>query len=145
MGLNIAAASGILANIQAESGFNPNLYGDSGSSYGICQWHNDRFTALKNYTDKWDTLQGQLEYLHYELRTNYPNLWNSLKSASNNANGAYQTAYDWCIIFENALICIIWRFPEAILPKILIGQNMQEQSFQAMILSQFPEHPHRIR
>mgnify|MGYP002241708625 CR=1 FL=1 len=58
MGLNIAAASGILANIQAESGFNPNLYGDSGSSYGICQWHNDRFTALKNYTDKWDTLQG---------------------------------------------------------------------------------------
>lgn len=100
MGLNIAAASGILANIQAESGFNPNLYGDSGSSYGICQWHNDRFTALKNYTDKWDTLQGQLEYLHYELRTNYPNLWNSLKSAGNDANGAYQTAYNWCILFE---------------------------------------------
>lgn len=100
MGLNIAAACGILANIQAESSFNPNLYGDSGSSYGICQWHNDRLTALKNYTEEWDTLQGQLEYLHYELRTNYPSLWSSLKSAGNDANGAYQTAYDWCIIFE---------------------------------------------
>lgn len=100
MGLNIAAACGILANIQAESGFNPNLYGDSGSSYGICQWHNDRFTALKNYTAEWNTLQGQLEYLHYELKTTYPSLWNNLKSASNDANGAYQTAYDWCIIFE---------------------------------------------
>ena len=47
---------------------NPNIYGDSGSSYGICQWHNERFTALKNYTEEWDTLQGQLEYLHYELK-----------------------------------------------------------------------------
>ena len=100
MGLNIAAACGVLANIQAESSFNPNIYGDSGSSYGICQWHNERFTALKNYTEEWDTLQGQLEYLHYELKTSYPSLWSSLKSASNDTDGAYKTAYDWCTIFE---------------------------------------------
>ena len=49
------------------------------------------------------------------------------------------------LFLKNLLICIIWRFPEVILPKILIGQNMQEQSFQAMILSQFPEQPHQIR
>ena len=32
MGLNSAAACGVLANIEKESNFNPNLYGDNGSS-----------------------------------------------------------------------------------------------------------------
>lgn len=104
MGLNIAAACGILANIQAESSFNPNLYGDNGTSYGICQWHDGsdikRFTALKNYTTEWDTLNGQLEYLHYELSTDYPGLLSRLKATTNDANGAYQAAYDWCVTFE---------------------------------------------
>lgn len=104
MGLSISGACGVLANIQAESGFNPNLYGDSGSSYGICQWRDGsdvkRFTALKNYSADWDTLEGQLDYLHYELKTDYPSLLKKLKSADNNADGAYQAAYDWCYDFE---------------------------------------------
>lgn len=37
MGLNVAAACGILANIYKESSFNPNALGDNGTSYGICQ------------------------------------------------------------------------------------------------------------
>ena len=42
MGLNTAAASGLLANFEQESSFNPTLSGDSGSSYGLCQWNKER-------------------------------------------------------------------------------------------------------
>ena len=104
MGFNTAAASGILANIYCESSFNPNVYSSDGSSYGICQWRDGsdvkRFTALKNYTKNWQTLEGQLAYLNYELTTDYPNLLSRLKSVNNNAEGAYQAAYDWCMNFE---------------------------------------------
>ena len=48
MNLNCAGACGILANIKYESGFNPKAKGDGGTSYGICQWHNNRYTNLKN-------------------------------------------------------------------------------------------------
>ena len=47
LGFNTAAACGVLANIEAESGFNPNIYGDGGTSYGICQWHAERMTNLQ--------------------------------------------------------------------------------------------------
>ena len=38
MGMNDAAACGVVANIERESSFRPDLYGDNGTSYGICQW-----------------------------------------------------------------------------------------------------------
>ena len=41
-----------------------------------------------------------MEYLHYELTTDYPGLMNRLRSVNNNAEGAYQAAYDWCYNFE---------------------------------------------
>ena len=62
-GFNTAAAVGILANIEMESNFNPNAKGDyvngSATSYGICQWHNDRWSNLKSYRpNDWQTLLG---------------------------------------------------------------------------------------
>ena len=67
MNYSSAAACGVLANIKAESDFNPHCYGDNGTSYGICQWHNSRFTALKNWCSQngydYTTLNGQLSYL----------------------------------------------------------------------------------
>lgn len=39
LGLNSAAACGVLANIEAESNFILTSYGDGGTSYGLCQWH----------------------------------------------------------------------------------------------------------
>ncbi len=72
LGLNTAAACGILANIYCESGFRTNAIGDGGSSVGICQWHNGRWTNLKNYApDDWQTLEGQLRFMKKELRTGY--------------------------------------------------------------------------
>lgn len=107
MGLNSAAACGVLANIEKESNFNPNLYGDNGSSYGICQWHNGRFDNLKSFCAKngysWKTLEGQLYFLKYELEkqestTGY--ILDKIKVVPNSAQGAYQAAYDWCYYFE---------------------------------------------
>jgi hypothetical protein len=106
MGLNSAAACGILANIECESDFNPNLYGDNGTSYGICQWHSGRFTALQNYCANngyaWDSIYGQLQYLKYELlycKGDTGSVINYLQ-VENTADGAYQAGYNWCYYFE---------------------------------------------
>ena len=100
MGFNTAAACGILSNIEAESAFYPTLYGDGGTSYGLCQWHNDRFTALKNYTSNYQTVEGQMSYLYHELQTSYSGVLNYLRNVSNNASGAYDAGYYWCYYFE---------------------------------------------
>ena len=104
MGLGAGASSGILANIAAESSFNPYAYGDGGTSYGICQWHASRFNSLINYCNNngydWQGLEGQLHYLDYELRNNYSWLLGNLYSIENSGDGAYLAAYMWCVNFE---------------------------------------------
>ncbi len=111
MGLNTAAACGVLANLYKESAFNPNAMGDYGTSYGICQWHNSRWTSMQNWCDDndydWKTLNGQLNYLKFELSKNDSNyLWNGktigdyIASVENTAQGAYDAAYYWCYYFE---------------------------------------------
>lgn len=109
MNLNTAAACGILANIYKESSFNPNAGGDGGTSYGICQWHNQRFTSMKNWCTENDydykSLEGQLNYLKRELSDN-KYLWNGktiyekISTVENTAEGAYQAAYYWCKLYE---------------------------------------------
>ena len=111
MDLNAAAASGVLANIQHESGFNHKAKGDNGTSYGICQWHNSRWNAMKTYCNNngydWTSLSGQLKYLKFELsQNNSKYLWNGktiynyLLSVPNTAQGAYDAGYYWCVKFE---------------------------------------------
>lgn len=104
MKLNVAAACGVLANINAESGFRPTVFGDSGTSYGICQWHNTRFTNLKNWCSKngkdYTTLDGQLWYLKYELEKSYKSVLTALQAVANTAEGAYEAGYVWCKKFE---------------------------------------------
>ena len=105
MGLNAAAACGVLANISCESSFNPNAGGDGGTSYGICQWHAGRYTSLKNYCAEngydYKTLNGQLHYLEYELNlSGYKYILNYMRSVENTAQGAYDAAYYWCYYFE---------------------------------------------
>lgn len=104
MGLNTAAAAGLLANFAEESSFNPNINGDSGSSYGLCQWNKSRKTDLINYCSSrgldYTTLHGQLSYLYYELQSDYPELLSTLRSTANNSNGAYNAGYRFCYDFE---------------------------------------------
>lgn len=118
MGLNTAAACGVLANIEKESNFRNNVieYGytwASGGGYGICQWTNSprtsstgRRTNLVNWCQSngydYTSLTGQLHFLEHELNTSYYyNLVTSkLKSVSNTADGAYTAGYYWCYYFE---------------------------------------------
>ncbi len=115
--MNTAAACGVLANIEKESGFIPNLLErgyswDTGGGYGICQWTNTprtstngRRTNLVNYCKSinldYTSLQGQLYFLKYELENNVKKgVYDYLKSVSNNAQGAYNAGYKWCYSFE---------------------------------------------
>lgn len=104
MQLNAAAACGVLANIEAESNFSTTALGDSGTSFGICQWHNGRFDRLKQFCLTYDldytSLDGQLEYLRYELQTGYSHVLNTLRRLPNSEDGAYQAGYIWCYYFE---------------------------------------------
>ena len=115
-GLNTAAACGVLANIEKESNFNPDLIEggytwSSGGGYGICQWTNSdrtsssgRRTNLVNWCSSngynYKTIDGQLHFLKHELETSYTGVYNHLKNVSNDGNGAYSAGYKWCYSFE---------------------------------------------
>ena len=104
MGYNAAAAAGLLANISAESGFRPTINGDSGRSYGICQWFSSRKTRLINFCQNrgldYTTLYAQLRFLDYELETYYPSVDRYMKNVDNSPEGAYDAAYYFCYNFE---------------------------------------------
>ena len=104
LSLSNAAACGVLANIEHESAFQPTIFGDKGTSYGLCQWHNERFTALRGYCAylglDYRTVEGQMAYLKYELGTNYVSLLLFLQGVDDTPEGAYKAAYQWCVQFE---------------------------------------------
>ena len=104
MGYNTAAAAGVLSNISAESGFRVNANGDSGKSYGICQWYSARKTRLLNWCESKGKdpaqLLSQLYFLKYELETYYPAVNRYMKSVENSEQGAFDAAYYFCYHFE---------------------------------------------
>lgn len=105
-GLNSAAACGICSNIEHESvpPYNTASIGDNGTSFGICQWHNDRGAAMKKMvgSDWSNNLTGQLDYLWYEL-TNVPafsSLFTALQSVPDTETGAKTAADKFVRLFE---------------------------------------------
>jgi hypothetical protein len=69
-GVSREHALGMLANIQAESGFNSGAIGDSGTSGGLFQHHNTRFTALKSFSQgDWTNWKKQVDYALTEKDT----------------------------------------------------------------------------
>lgn len=65
-GYSESAIAGILANIYAESSFNPKA--DNGVGYGIAQWAGDRRKRLKkDYPDNYATIEAQTAFLVTEL------------------------------------------------------------------------------
>ncbi len=103
-GFNDAAICGILANINYESGFSTDAVGDGGTSYGICQWHEGRWDNLNSYCEENNldssSIEGQGQYLLYELQNSYPGVYDTLKNVPNTSEGAYQAAYKWTTDFE---------------------------------------------
>ena len=108
MGLNSAAACGIMANIEKESNFKPGkIIRDSNGlpSGGLCMWNGSRLNRLKNYCNNnglnYLSIKGQLSYLEYELGlSQYKHVLKYLKNVANNSSGAYDAAYYWCYYFE---------------------------------------------
>lgn len=107
--LNTATASGILANIYQESGFEPTascIDTNQKISYGICQWNGPRYEALQAFCRgngyAYDSLSGQLAYLEYDLLTTYsPYYYNTLLvDFEDSAQGAYDAAYSWAAVYE---------------------------------------------
>lgn len=99
-----AAACGILANIEKESNFNPRALGDNGTSYGLCQWHDGRYSALISFCRRngldYTTTEGQLEYLRHELQGTYSDIFAQIRNVDDEPSGAYRAAYIWCVEFE---------------------------------------------
>lgn len=92
-GLTKEQAIGIAANLQQESGFKTGILGDHGTSMGLAQWHDNRMTNLKTWTADnnldYMTVDGQLEFLWYELNTSEKSALNAIKSTDTPEDAAY--------------------------------------------------------
>ena len=79
-------AAGIVGNLIHESNLNPGAIGDSGTSVGIGQFHNERAAALKQFAaargKPVNDLQTQLEFVDHELQTSEAGTAAALKGAT---------------------------------------------------------------
>jgi hypothetical protein len=72
-GFSRSAAAGVVGNLQGESGkgLNPHSVGDHGTSYGIAQWHNERWNNLVGFAKQrglsWTDMSTQLQFLMHEI------------------------------------------------------------------------------
>ena len=104
-GFNSAVISGIMANINAESGFQISVDGDGGWSHGLCQWYRGRNDNLHSYCKKnnlkVDSVEGQMAFMMHELNTGYKNsVLEKLKNVPNTKEGAYEAASIWTKYYE---------------------------------------------
>ena len=92
-GLNLAASIGVLANIKAESGYEPSA-NNRNICFGIMQWKGDRARKMKEYTNgRWqNSLSGQLEFAWIELSTGYSGVLSKLLSVPDTVDGAKSAA-----------------------------------------------------
>ena len=103
MNYTAAVACGIMANIYAESRFNPASVSSAGYT-GICQWSKTRFAAIQSWCESrsYDpmSLEGQLNYLKYDLDSRNTVYHKALKAMGNTAQDAYDAGYYFCYYYE---------------------------------------------
>lgn len=102
-----AAAAGIMGNIMIECSFNPAAghYDTNGLwSHGLMQWNGPRFEALKSFCAKngydYNGVEGQLEWLKYELNNTERGAYKAMKNIPNTTEGACRAAVVWADEFE---------------------------------------------
>lgn len=79
---NDAAIAGIIAVIEQDSEFNPQMVacdGDTGADrIGLCLWTGNRLNNLKAFCKKnnydWQSFEGQLRFIKYEWETSFKNV-----------------------------------------------------------------------
>jgi hypothetical protein len=112
-GLTPEQASGIAGNLAKESNFNPTAVGDNGSSYGIAQWHNERWDKLKSWSAKNGKnsadFEAQLEFLWWELENTAKSSLMDLKNQST----PYDAAYSFAKKFERPSVISNTRMKNA--------------------------------
>jgi len=78
-------ALGIIGNLMVESfsDLRTKASGDNGTAYGIAQWRGERLKKLKEVRSKdWNTLEGQLEFLDWELKNTEKKAYTELLNSS---------------------------------------------------------------
>lgn len=86
-GYSKTAAAAIVSNLKHESGFNPTIKGDNGKARGYAQWHPPRYNKLATKFDL-TTDEGNLNAVDYELRNDFPSVFESLSNAKTAAEAA---------------------------------------------------------
>lgn len=99
-GMTLHGSCGVAGNMRAESNFKTDAIGDNGTSGGLCQWHNERFSELKSFASKkgkeWTSYSVQLEYLMSELnKSNYSGLLGQLKSSNSYETSTRKWGHDF--------------------------------------------------
>lgn len=89
-GCQVSAGVAVCANVEQECDYDISTIGDHGTSGGMCQWHNERWTRMVSYVgSNWKTnFQGQLNYLWKELNSSYTSVLTVLTSAKNTLTDA---------------------------------------------------------
>lgn len=102
MGLNTAAACGIMANIYYETNFTANI--SVSSYYGLFMYWsgltNELMTWCADNGCDYTTVGGQMLFFHYKMESSYQSLLAALRGLSNTADGAYSAADMFCRQFE---------------------------------------------
>jgi hypothetical protein len=107
-GLTDIQAAGVLANIKAESGFNPKLLNEVGAM-GIVQWLGGRKQKLLRKANYWD-FQVQVDFMWEELTGDYDYVLKHLKAAKTIEQAV------WVMLTEYEIPCIkgpSWQNPGA--------------------------------
>ena len=98
MGLTLTPlmASGILGNLEVESGFSPKA--SNGSHFGIAQWDGSRWSRLVSSYKNPYLLSSQAGFIFEELSSDFRGAYLALKSASSSASaaGAFALKYEIC-------------------------------------------------
>lgn len=86
-GLTRQQAAGIMGNLHAESGLNPNVKpGDKGTAHGIAQWRLERYSALQNFAQQankpLNDYNTQLEFVWHELTGSHAKALQKLRNAA---------------------------------------------------------------
>lgn len=96
LGINNAALCGVLVSMMDESGGDAKRENASTGAYGLFQWSGDRLEAFNSWCMEngfaYDTATAQIKYLAYDLQTNYPRIWDTIRSVPNTKDGAYTAA-----------------------------------------------------
>lgn len=93
-------ACGVVANAEAESGFNYKATGDGGLANGLFQWHPDRCEAMRKGTGidvmSMPPVDEQLQALLWELKHRETGALKHLQASDT----AFNAGYNFCRYFE---------------------------------------------